>query len=175
MRFPGLVVLLLLFCVGTSLAEMLESQVVEAQTGKPLVNAAVAAVWLKPAKTPGSRPEILAIRELETDSEGRFKVERPAGFSPGAELITVYKRGYTAWSNLGSLEDSGPPASTTVPDTTVPAQIELQLFPAQGRHARHLYFLHWVTGAVDFGWDLLPKFRIAIEQEWQGAAREPKP
>lgn len=118
----------------------LQSQVLDAGTGQPLAGAAVLGVWIKHGGVPGLPiTELVGVREAETDTEGRFELERP-GIIGAEERVTVYKFGYVAWNNALIFAPNAMRA-----DTSVPAQILLDRFPRCKSHQEHLMFLRAST------------------------------
>jgi len=77
---------------------IITGQVVDAETGKPIENAAVYICWTKPAAGPPglAGTSIVEVAETLTDTEGFFKI--PKYWFTEYEL-TVYKNGYVCWNN----------------------------------------------------------------------------
>jgi len=77
---------------------IITGQVVDAETGKPIENAAVYICWTKPAGGPPglAGTSIVEVAETLTDTEGFFKI--PKYWFTEYEL-TVYKNGYVCWNS----------------------------------------------------------------------------
>lgn len=161
-RFLGLAALLL-GLPATACGGNIEGQVLDAQTGKPIQGAVVLGVWTKVAGLPGlHHTELVGVREVETDAEGRFTLERPS--SPynqeDGESVTVYKFGYVAWNNLFIF-----PTSERRKNNQVPTQILLQRFPEGESHRRHISFISGAKRAGMYGYESNPKFESAVDRE----------
>jgi hypothetical protein len=155
--------LLVLLTAGTGCAGAIQGQVLDAQTGQPIVQAVVLGVWTKIAGIPGlQHHELVNVKETETDAEGRFSLERPESLAALAEneAVTIYKFGYVAWSNLYTF-----PTSPLNDDTRVPPSIALKRFPPGQSHQRHMDFISEARWSVMYGLDRIPKFWGALQQE----------
>jgi hypothetical protein len=165
----------LLFCAGllglllggTACAARsgpIAAQVLDAQTGQPIPGAIVLGVWT--TKGEGifgahAPTKLAGVKEVETDVQGRFTLERPGMVAEEDESITVYKFGYVAWSNLFLW-----PTSKRREDSQVPAQILLQVFPEGSDRRRHISFISGATRGGDNSRDT-PKFFQAVQREWE--------
>jgi hypothetical protein len=162
LRSLGLVTLLLLL-PATACGGSIEGQVLDAQTGKPIQGAVVLGVWTKVAGLPGlHHHELVGVREVETDADGRFTLERPSSQynREDGESVTVYKFGYVAWNNIFTF-----PASQRRTGRQVPAQILLERFPQGESHQRHMSFISNARRAGMYGYESNPKFERAVDQE----------
>jgi len=75
-------------------------QVVDAETGLPIEGAVALAVWTTQKGLPGlSYTEIYKISEDVSDKDGRIKIQGTLNPGLAAPDLTVYKKGYVAWSN----------------------------------------------------------------------------
>jgi len=149
---------------GTGCATTLSGQVVDARTGQPIPGAVVLGVWTKAGGLPGlATTKLVAVKETETDAQGRFVLERPAPLTSDEESVTAYKFGYVAWNNLFAFPDSAPRSNNRVP-----RKIPLEIFPATESQKRHLSFINNARRSVLYGPRLVPKFWGAIGQESQG-------
>lgn len=163
-NLPGALVLGIgLLLVGTACGHVtgtIRSQVVDAQTGQPIPGAVALGVWTSRAGLPGlAYGTLVGVQEAETDAEGRFGLERPAGaYGAEYESITVYTFGYVAWNNH-SIFPSG-----WRKDTSVPAWIRLDPFPPGESRQRHIDFISIETGRA-YGTGATPKFQSAIRRE----------
>lgn len=108
--------------------------------------------------------ELVGVREVETDAEGRFTLERPSSRynREDGESVTVYKFGYIAWNNLFTFPPIG---SGRREDTTVPAQIRLERFPEGESHQRHVSFIRGAKRSTLYGYERNPKFEDAVDRE----------
>lgn len=164
--------LVLLVAVSHSHAAILESQVTDALTGQPVEGAVVLGRWTTDGR-------IVSESEVGTDAHGRFALDKPAGvFSPGDELVVIYKYGYVAWANSMIFHVDGPPrigAGTPTPtmrqDLRVPPRIALDRFPTNGNHPAHVWWLNMLV-AGDGQNAQRPKLWHAIQQESAEAARQ---
>ena len=143
----------------------IRAQVLDAQTRQPIPGAVVLGVWTKVVGWGLYHHELVGVRETETDTEGKFEVERlPSSGLDGegdGQAITVYKFGYLAWSNIylfrGNLREK----------QKVPREILLERFPPGENHQRHMDFISASTrgGRGLYFRQLIPKFSGAIERE----------
>jgi hypothetical protein len=108
--------------------------------------------------------ELVGVREVETDAEGRFTLERPSSRynREDGESVTVYKLGYVAWNNLFTFPPIG---SGRREDTTVPPEIRLEGFPEGESHPRHLSFISDAIASTISYRGSKPKFDKALERE----------
>ena len=115
----------LLALAGTGCATTLSGQVVDARTGQPIPGAVVLGVWTKAGGLPGlATTKLVAVKETETDAQGRFVLERPAPLTSDEESVTAYKPGYIAWNNLFVF-----PTAVRRESTRVPSRVPLEAFP----------------------------------------------
>ena len=160
--YYSIIGLTLLVFVGVGCAQggPIRSQVLDAQTGKPVPGAVVLGVWTKTVGFGFTRTERVGVREADVDADGRFTLDRPDGTSSADESITVYKFGYVAWNNKEVF-----PTYERRKDTSVPAQILLELFPPGTSHVRHMNFVDGVTRGSTPDPTTRSKFQRAIERE----------
>lgn len=146
----------------------IRAQVVDARTGQPIPGAVVLGVWTTREGLPGlAHAALVGVRELETDAEGRFTLERPRRRDIEEEAVTVYKFGYVAWSNLFIFPDS-----ESRKDTRVPARILLKPFPPGARDRRHYDFINDASRSVIYSMDDAPRFFWATRREIEGGTGE---
>jgi len=161
MRSLGVAALLVLMLTGTGCGGTPKGQVVDAETGQPIQGAVVLGVWTRVAGLPGlHHHELVAVKETETDAQGRFALETPASLRVDEEAITIYKFGYVAWSNLFVF-----PSFARREDTRVPSKIPLERFPSGQSHQRHMSFVNDARASGMYGHDSIPKFSNAIRRE----------
>ena len=142
-----LAALLLLLLLASGCATTVRSQVLDADTQRPVAEAIVLGVWTRCAGLIFCRHQFVGARETVTDEAGRFSLERlpSSGLygEAGGQAITIYKHGYAPWSNLfvfpsGKLrEDRG----IFFEDRGVPRPILLEKFPAQQSYDDLSYFI----------------------------------
>jgi hypothetical protein len=160
---------LLLLVPSTGCAGSIHGQVLDAQSGQPIAGAVVLGVWTKVAGLPGlTHTELVGVKEVETDAQGRFTLERPRTLFPFAEddeSITVYKFGYIAWNNIFTFPPTG---SGRRKDQRVPAEIRLEKFPDGQSHQRHISFINLARGGL-YGLDRIPRFWDALQPEMRMA------
>jgi hypothetical protein len=145
----------------------IQSQVLDVQTNQPIPGAVVLGVWTKRVGFPGlDHTELVGNREAETDAEGRFTLERPAGSATGEEEITVYKFGYVAWSNIYIFQ-----VPRGRPDPAVLPQILLDPFPPGASHKEHIYFINKASSLTISGRGDRHRFDGAIEREYDAIRR----
>ena len=147
-RLAALLVLLLL---ASGCAATVRSQVLDADTQRPVAEAVVLGVWTRCAGLVFCRHQFVGARETVTDETGWFSLERlpSSGLygEAGGQAITVYKHGYAPWSNLfvfptGKLhEDRG----VLFEDRGVPRQILLERFPEQQSYEKLESFINDAT------------------------------
>ena len=162
-RALGLSGSLLLLLPTTGCAGSIQGQVLDAQTGQAIPGAVVLGVWTRIAGLPGMHhTELVGVREVETDSEGRFALERPSSRynREDGESVTVYKFGYIAWNNIFRW-----PHSERRENYDVPTQIRLESFPPSGDHRKHLDFIDQAGSIFMYGWQAIPKLQRAMERE----------
>ncbi len=159
LALAGLVALVL---VGANSPRTIRGQVLDAQTRQPIAGAVVLGVWTRVAGLPGlHHSELVGVREVETDAEGRFALERPLSLPLDEESVTIYKFGYVAWNNLYIF-----PNSEVRTDQRVPPEILLERFPAGQSHRKHLSFISGATRtAMGYGHESTPKFQNATDAE----------
>lgn len=160
LRSLGFSALLLVLPV-TACGGTIEGQVLDAQTGKPIQGAVVLGVWTKVAGLPGlHHSELVGVKEIETDVQGRFVLDRPRKLGIDEEAITVYKFGYIAWSNLFIFQ-----TLKRREDNRVPSQILLEAFPPGQSHRDHYYFIGDARRSVMYGLERIPIFSSAVRRE----------
>lgn len=158
MAFAALVLVVL---IGTSSFGTIHGRVVDAQTGQPIAGAVVLGVWHRIAGLPGLyHHDLVDVREVETDAEGRFALERPGSLGVDEEAVTVYKFGYVAWSNLYIF-----PTSESRPNSRVPGEIRLERFPKGQSHQRHISFIDGARRSGTYGLEKVPRFWNALQRE----------
>lgn len=148
---------------STGCASTVRARVLDANTRQPIAGAVVLGVWTKVAGLPGlTHHKIAGAREAETDTEGRFVLERPpsSGFEgDDGQAITIYKSGYVAWSNLFLF-----PSSVKRSNQKVPPEVLLERFPRGESHRRHIHFISGATRGGDNP-ETTPKFWNAVRPE----------
>ncbi|MFH2045288.1 MAG: carboxypeptidase-like regulatory domain-containing protein [Pseudomonadota bacterium] len=102
--FKSLILIFIFLTFSTSAfgRSMIKGQVVDAETGKPIENAAVYICWTKPASGPPglAGTSIVEVAETLTDAEGFFKIPKYFTLFFGKEYeLTVYKIGYVCWNS----------------------------------------------------------------------------
>jgi hypothetical protein len=153
-------VLLSTCLTGTACARAIQGQVLDAQTGQPIVGAVVLGVWTRGGGLPGlSHTELAGVREAETDGEGRFALEEISGWLLDEKQVTIYKFGYVAWSNQFVF-----PTFARRKDTSVPAEVRLDTFSPGDNHREHVRFISLGTAAGVYD-ELNPQFQKAIDRE----------
>ncbi len=96
-----LLIYLLFISAGCS-AESKEMSgiVVDAATGKPIEEAVVLVEWTKAEGMPGlTSTKSYKVVEAVTDKDGKFTVENVKKILIDPPDVTVYKKGYVAWSS----------------------------------------------------------------------------
>ena len=161
-RLLGFVGFFVLVFTGTGCAGTIQGQVVDAQTGQPIAGAIVLGVWTKVAGLPGlHHHELVGVQEVETDTEGRFMLERPRRIiHEDDESVTVYKFGYVAWNNLFMF-----PTNQRRKGTLVPSKVILETFPINQSHRRHLDFIDDARFSLLYDQEAIPKFKNALKSE----------
>lgn len=160
LRGLGVSVVLLLALALTGCATTLRGQVLDAQTGQPIPGAVVLGVWTKGGGLPGlPHTDLVGVREAETDTEGRFELERLVGLFL-EESITVYKFGYVGWNN-GAIF----PSWKLREKAQIPERIPLETFPPEGNHREHMRFVNYAASLFMYEHERNPKFQRAIERE----------
>ena len=171
MERPACLLLLLAAVLAGCSATAVRAQVLDAETRRPIAGAVVLGVWTKIVGPLLYHHELVGVRETESDPAGRFELERlPSSGLDGdgdGQAITVYKFGYIAWSNIyrfrGNLRE----------DQRVPQEILLERFPPGESHQRHLGFIGFSTVDVLSFREWTPKFRDALEPEYELSRQEP--
>lgn len=95
-----LMFILLILSTSASARSIITGQVVDAETGKPLENAAIYIYWGKTGSGPpglagGVRVEVA---EVLSDAKGLFKIPKYSTFFKHYRMA-VYKKGYVCWSS----------------------------------------------------------------------------
>jgi hypothetical protein len=116
-----------------------DGQVLDADTGKPLAGAAVVGSWSLEDGVGLIGPEGAAWRRVETDADGRYRLEAFAGGRGRLARFTllVYKRGYVAYRSDRRIEDASARHDFTQRENVV----KLERFPEAMTHAAHLRYL----------------------------------
>jgi hypothetical protein len=99
--FLSLITLLVLFFIYsiTFARSMITGQVVDAETGKPIENAAFYINWWKVTGLPGLTVGVdVETAEGYTDAEGNFNIPKYSTFFKRYQMA-VYKKGYVCWSS----------------------------------------------------------------------------
>lgn len=102
MKNIGAFVLLMFVCLTISacgMKQMVRGTVVDAHTGEPIENAAVAIEWIHYKWGPPGLPtprEYLGTTETLTDAQGSFTIPR---YLWRSHYMGVYKDGYICWSS----------------------------------------------------------------------------
>jgi hypothetical protein len=93
--FILLIILVLCFSIGTCFARsIITGRVIDAETGKPVANAAFYIGWYKETGLPGlSSAEEVETAEGYTDAEGYFKVPKYSRLF-NLYQMAIYKKGY---------------------------------------------------------------------------------
>ena len=135
-----MVALLLTAILASGCAGTVRSQVLDAETRRPITDAIVLGVWTRCAGLFICQHEFVGTRETATDEAGWFTLERlrSSGLygEAGGQAITVYKPGYAPWSNLFVF-----PTSELRKDRGIPRPILLERFPAQQSYDDLRYFI----------------------------------
>ncbi len=105
------------------------------------------------------RTELVGVKEVEVDAQGRFELERPGDLSVDEESVTVYKFGYVAWNNQFLF-----PSLQRREDTHVPEQIRLEMFPFGESRTSHRDFISLATMGVGLS-SRAPRFWDAVRSE----------
>ncbi|MBU4010372.1 MAG: carboxypeptidase-like regulatory domain-containing protein [Proteobacteria bacterium] len=143
--------LLFMFSVPAFGRSMVTGQVVDAETGKPIENAAVYICWTKPgAGPPGLAGEdIVEVAETLTDSEGSFKIPKYSTFLKQYEF-TVYKNGYVCWNSRDIFPTYQKRKDFRIKDGMV---IKLEHFKEEYSKEKHAIFTtvssSWSKGVFD--------------------------
>jgi hypothetical protein len=96
--FLSLITLLVLFFMySITFARTILGQVVDAETGKPIENAAFFIHWWKETGLPGlTSGSDVETADGYTDAEGYFKIPKYSTFSKKYRMA-IYKKGYVCW------------------------------------------------------------------------------
>lgn len=93
-------IILCLPVYGCGMRTMIQGQIIDAETGKPIENAAIFIKWTKPLSLipgfPGS--ERVEVTEMLSDAKGYFKIPKYSALTHDYGL-TIYKKGYVCWNN----------------------------------------------------------------------------
>lgn len=172
MRATALALLVICLAAGPSYGEPLRARVVDRESGQPVAGAVVWGRWFTHA---GLSSEA----ETETDAQGWFTLDRPAGSlrSERGEIVFVYKFGYVVWMNGITIRVEGsprrgqrpPPEEVTEP--RVPSTIMLVKFPQNGHRPYHLSILYLAVNG-DGHQERRPKFVEAIKPEAAEAEKQ---
>jgi hypothetical protein len=160
---------------ATSEAEILQSQVLNAHTGQPIGGAAVLGLWW-------NQNGLVAEEEIETDAQGRFRLDRPAGrFPETQENLAVYKCGYVVWTNVEIFDPRERPSGKASPyyrprtDRRIPSAVLLEPFPETGNPARHLWYINLIARLDERPSERMPKFWRAVQPEIEAARNQSRP
>ena len=136
--------LLVLSLLASGCSTTLRSQVIDATTRQPVAGAVVVGVWTRCEGPLFCRHKLVGVRETETDDAGWFNLERlpSSGLDGegGGQALTIYKPGYTAWSNLYTF-----PGPRLREDQRVPSRIPLEPFPVGQSREQHRHFIDGAT------------------------------
>ncbi len=136
-----IVLLLAFFIAGSDLP--IKCTVVDAETGKPVEGAIVLVGWSRTVNVIGfSTTKTVKVAEVVSDEDGKVKVPGIISYAVNPPYITVYKKGYVAWSNeyiFPSWEERG--------DFKWESGyvFRLEKFRPEYTHEKHTSFIHTAT------------------------------
>jgi len=154
---PVLISILLIFTTSACGRWMIKGQVVDAETGKSIEEAAVFIHWSKMGSgSPGLAGSVhVEVAEDLTDAEGFFKIPKYSTMFKDYD-IAVYKKGYVCWSSRKIFPTFEERKYFDLKDGMV---IKLEKFKEEYSKVRHAYFTTisatWSRGV----------FREAIKEE----------
>ena len=142
--------------------------VIDAETGKPVEGAVIAANWSVTKGVPGlsySTPYMAT--EDVTDKEGRFSIAGPKKVFVQKPEIVVFKRAYVAWRNDWIFPNWDKREDFKYKTRTV---IKLEIFKDSYSFSDHAMFMgHGMQGA---GSSITPNFTESLREERSKARRE---
>lgn len=95
------IILVFLIVLGLFLSykSSIRGTVVDAETGQPVEGAVVLAEWTKQIGIGDYHTESIRVVEAVTDKRGKFFIFGPFHTFFDDRNVTIYKKGYVAWSN----------------------------------------------------------------------------
>lgn len=144
MKIKYAILLIAVIFTSTSCSAGMTGTVVDAETGKPIEGAVVLVEW---TKTKGKwlglpSTESYHVIEKVTDKQGRFSVPKIRGISVNPPDITIYKKGYVAWSSRITFPDFRARVDFKWGDNYI---FKLERFDRKYTHIDHTFFIHSVT------------------------------
>lgn len=131
----GTLILLSLFL---SYQSSIKGRVIDAETGKPIEGAVVLVEWTKTKGFGLTYTESYKAAEAVSDKEGKFTL--PGCYSPfvNEPNVTIYKKGYVAWSSRWIFPDYRNMENITWKNEYV---VKMQRFSENESHDKHEDFI----------------------------------
>jgi hypothetical protein len=158
--FISAIVLLSIFVSTSSWGRsIITGQVVDAETGKPIENAAVYIYWSKTGSgPPGLAGDVeVEVAETLTDAEGFFNIPKYSTFFKDYEM-TIYKKGYVCWNSIDIFPTYEKRKDFKLKNGMV---IKLEYFKEKYSKLKHARF----TTTSSIGRNMPGKFDGAIKEE----------
>jgi hypothetical protein len=165
-----LVLVAAFFITGSNLP--IKCTVVDAETGKPIEGAIVLVGWSRTYNVIGfSGTDLVKVKEAVSDKDGKVRVPGIISYAVNPPYITVYKKGYVAWSNEYIFPDWEERTDFKWDSGHV---FKLEKFRPEYTHADHVSFISSVTQG-----DYTDNFKNAIrweqlkrQEEWRNKSKE---
>jgi len=147
--------------------------VTDAETGKPIEGAVVLVEWTKAEGVPGlASTKSYKVVEAVTDKDGKFIVEDVKEILIDPPDVTVYKRGYVAWSSRIIFPDWRNRTDFKWGKTDT---FKLEHFRPEYSYDKHTSFIHTATNssigtkqaiAAAYRWEEL-KASDELDEKWR--------
>lgn len=137
--------LLILSVSGCSASSKgISGTVVDAETGKPIESAVVLVEWTRKTGIGDKHTSSVKVVEKITDKEGKFSVSGTLNLFVDLPDITVYKKGYVAWSSRTIFPDD---RNRTDFEWGVEYTFKLERFKPEYSYIEHTSFIHSATNS----------------------------
>lgn len=157
------IVLMILLCMTPACmvtSKTITGTVIDAETGKAIEGAVVLVEWTKAEGVPGmASTKSYKVVEVVTDKDGKFIVEDVKKILIDSPDVTVYKKGYVAWSSRIIFPDWRNRTDFKWGKTDT---FKLEHFRPEYSYDKHTSFIHSVTNS-----SIATKQIIAAAYRWE--------
>lgn len=144
MKYLQIVLLMTMLLIITGCYGSMTGTVVDAEKGKPIEGAVVLVEWTRATGIGDKHTSSVKVVEKITDKEGKFSVSVPLNPFVDPPDVTLYKKGYVAWSSRIIFPDWRNRADFKwVSNYT----FRLEHFKSEYSYDEHTSFIHSVTNS----------------------------